>query len=209
MVENCTSTNQILLVSGSLQARSSNRAALRAVASFVAGLDAAPEVVWFDKLGDIPILNPDEADPVPAAVTEWREALGQASGVVIAAPEYAGALAGGIKNALDWIVGSGELYRKPVAILSSGTSGGSNARRDLARTLTWQGVYLTGHLGIVAPRTKTDSDGNFSEPTTVRSIHELAQNLIDSLDRPTAELVDRANTVSAQLGVEPGHVPPA
>ena len=33
--------------------------------------------------------------------------------MLIAAPEYAGAIAGVMKNALDWIVGSGDLYGKP------------------------------------------------------------------------------------------------
>jgi NAD(P)H-dependent FMN reductase len=41
--------------------------------------------------------------------------------VLVATPEYAGAVAGAVKNAFDWLVGSGEMYRKPVAVLSAGT----------------------------------------------------------------------------------------
>ena len=63
----------------------------------------------------------------------WRRRIAAADAVLIAAPEYAGALAGTIKNALDWIVGSGELYAKPVAVLSAGTTGGSFARQHLSR----------------------------------------------------------------------------
>jgi NAD(P)H-dependent FMN reductase len=42
-----------------------------------------------------------------------------------------------VKNAFDWLVGSGEMYRKPVAVLTAGTSGGQHARRMMAQTLTW------------------------------------------------------------------------
>jgi NAD(P)H-dependent FMN reductase len=50
--------------------------------------------------------------------------------VLIAAPEYAGGVAGTIKNALDWIVGSGELDTKPVGLISAGTSDGTFARHS-------------------------------------------------------------------------------
>jgi NADPH-dependent FMN reductase len=47
-------------------------------------------------------------------------------------------VAGVLKNALEWVVASGELCGKPVALLSAGTSGGVFARRDLVRTLSWR-----------------------------------------------------------------------
>ena len=37
---------------------------------------------------------------------------------MFAVPEYAFGIPGAFKNALDWTVGSGSLYRKPVAVLS-------------------------------------------------------------------------------------------
>jgi chromate reductase len=67
----------------------------------------------------IPLLNAALDDPGPV-VTAWRKRIGRSEAVLIAAPEYAGALAGTVKNALDWIVGSGELYAKPVAVMSAG-----------------------------------------------------------------------------------------
>ena len=43
-----------------------------------------------------------------------------ADGVVFATPEYAFGLPGSLKNALDWLVGSGELYEKPVVVIERG-----------------------------------------------------------------------------------------
>jgi NAD(P)H-dependent FMN reductase len=60
--------------------------------------------------------------------------MARSDAVLIAAPEYAGGVAGTIKNALDWIVGSGELDTKPVAGISAGTSGGAFARQPAPPT---------------------------------------------------------------------------
>lgn len=51
--------------------------------------------------------------------------------MVIASPEYAGGTAGGLKNALDWLVGSGELDDCAAGVISSGTTGGEHARRGV------------------------------------------------------------------------------
>ena len=45
---------------------------------------------------------------------------------------------GSLKNALDWLVSSGELWRKPVAVISASPSatGGEKAHAALCLTLT-------------------------------------------------------------------------
>src|SRR5271165_5394977 len=113
---------RVLLVCGSLQSDSTNRSALDvARAALLAG---GVEASAFDALAAIPPLNPDRGDDPGEAVKAFRAQIGAANALLIAAPEYAGGLAGVVKNALDWIVGSGELYGKPVAVVSAGTSGG-------------------------------------------------------------------------------------
>ena len=69
------------------------------------------EVAVFDGLRDLPFFNPDvEADgPAPASVQTW----------LIATPEYGFSLPGALKNAIDWVIGSGELERKVVAVTAS------------------------------------------------------------------------------------------
>ena len=75
-----------------------------------------------------------------------------------------------MKNAFDWLVGSGELYRKPVALLSAGTTGGFHARRMMAQTLTWQGAYVVAELGISSARTKLEG-GRLNESRRRRRSH--------------------------------------
>lgn len=145
---------RILAVSGSLQARSSNRALLR-TAQRVA--PAGVEVVDSVSVGDVPPFNPDvERDgPAPAVVVRWRAQVAAADGgVLIASPEYAHSLPGSLKNALDWLVGSGELYGRRVAVLcgSPRPNGGEKGRAALEQTLRAQGavIVVSATVGVVA-----------------------------------------------------------
>ena len=115
---------RLLTVCGSLQARSANRAALEVASAIAVGAGAFVE--GFDRLSDIPAFDADRAEEPIDVIDEWRRRVQAADVVLVAAPEYAGAVAGAVKNAFDWLVGSGELYRKPVAVLSAGTSGGAH-----------------------------------------------------------------------------------
>ena len=84
----------------------------------------------------VPAFSPD-TDPAPAVVDTFRALVQSADGLVIATPEYAHGLPGSLKNLLDWLVGSGELYDKRVVITSAAPAAerGKHARADLERTL--------------------------------------------------------------------------
>jgi chromate reductase len=108
---------RILTICGSLQARSGNLALLE-----VAGRVAPDgvEVIPFFGLGDLPFFNPDLGEGnEPQAVKNWRQAVDDADALLIASPEYGHSLSGALKNGIDWLIGSGELYQKIVAITAS------------------------------------------------------------------------------------------
>jgi NAD(P)H-dependent FMN reductase len=122
---------RILAISGSLRAASSNSALLRAAAAL------APEgvqVSLYGGIGDLPHYNLDlDVEPAPPAVARWREALREADALLLSSPEYAHGVPGALKNALDWIVSSGELTEKPLALIH--TSRSSFADPQLRETL--------------------------------------------------------------------------
>ncbi len=105
---------RLLAISGSLRARSSNGALLEAARQIAPeGL----EVVLYEGLGTLPLFNPDhDDDPGPPPVVDLRERIRAADGVIISSPEYAHGVPGAMKNALDWLVGSGELVEKKTAL---------------------------------------------------------------------------------------------
>lgn len=195
---------RILLVCGSLQRISANRAALDVARAALTARGA--EVTDFEALESVPPMNPDRADAPGEAVLSLRAQIASADAILIAAPEYAGAVAGAVKNALDWIVGSGDLYRKPIALVSAGTSGGLRARRDLVRTLSWQGAHVIATLGIAAPNTKSETteDGSrrFTDPTTVGEIESLASSLHASIDQRPMERLPAMKSLAIDAGVD-------
>ncbi len=137
---------QILAISGSLRAASSNTALLQAAQRL------APEGVtisMFDGIGDLPHFNPDlDNEDAPSSVQDFRARLRQADGVLICSPEYAHGVPGALKNALDWIVGSGELMEKPVALLKA-SSHGRHAQASLQETLSVMMAQVAEEASLV------------------------------------------------------------
>jgi chromate reductase len=115
---------RVLGIVGSLRRDSYNHALLRVAAE---RLPAGVELVWFDRLPEIPPYDADlEADgaPVPEAVGELRAAMREADAVLIATPEYNHSIPGVLKNALDWAsrpAGESALTGTPAAVIGAST----------------------------------------------------------------------------------------
>jgi NAD(P)H-dependent FMN reductase len=129
---NHAGTIRILAISGSLRRASSNSALVEAAARL------APDTVEmsiYRGLAELPAFNPDlDGDGTPQAVTTFRAALQACDAVLISSPEYAHGVPGVVKNALDWVVGSGELIDKPIAIINA-SARATHAWASLAETL--------------------------------------------------------------------------
>ena len=67
---------------------------------------------------------------MPESVLRWRQALVDSHAVLVASPEYGFSLPGALKNAIDWVIGSGELEGKVVAITAA-VPGPERGRRGL------------------------------------------------------------------------------
>src|SRR5215212_1101204 len=103
---------RVLAVSGSLRKASSNTALVSAA---VRVAPVGVEVSTYSQLADVPPFNPDlDTDTAPTGVVSFRAALEACDAILICSPEYAHGVSGVLKNALDWIVSSGELIDKPI-----------------------------------------------------------------------------------------------
>ena len=125
----------VFAIAGSLRAGSSNVALVRVIAELA---PADVTVTIFDALGKLPLFSPDiDTDDPPQVIARFREQISTADAVLICTPEYAYGMPGSLKNALDWLVSSANLYKKPVAALSASPSprGGDRALTWLCQTL--------------------------------------------------------------------------
>ena len=109
----------IMTICGSLRAGSVNGAVLRTAATL---LPPGVTIDAYDGVGRLPFYNPDDdAEPLDPAVADYRRRIRLADAVLFSTPEYAGALPGAFKNALDWMVGGVEIAGKPVAWINPST----------------------------------------------------------------------------------------
>jgi len=154
---------RLMMISGSTRTGSTNTAALRTVRA-IAPTDVV--AVLYAGLPDLPAFSPDADDEPPPAVRHLRAELAAADAVLFCSPEYAGSLPGSLKNLLDWTVGSGELYGKPVAWLNIAAPGRGGGAQDQLRTvLSYVGaeVIEDGCLRLTVAREAVGPDSTVTD----------------------------------------------
>lgn len=151
---------RILLISGSTRGASTNTAALRTIET------VAPDGVIalrYDALSELPAFNPDDdCDPLHPVVAQLRGEIAAADALLFCTPEYAGSLPGSFKNLLDWTVGGGEIYGKPVAWINVAAEGrGLGAQAALATVLGYVGAVTVESAcrSVPVPRAAVGADG--------------------------------------------------
>jgi NAD(P)H-dependent FMN reductase len=166
---------KLLSVCGSLRAVSSNAEVLRAAALLA---PAGTDIARFDGLAALPHFNPDdEAIDLPA-VRAWRAALLSAGGVLVCSPEYAHGIPGVLKNALDWVVGSGEFSGKPVAVINAAPRA-THAPAQLREVLVTMDALVFGPVVVPLAGRRLDAEGIAADPALAgplrHAIEELAR----------------------------------
>jgi chromate reductase, NAD(P)H dehydrogenase (quinone) len=174
---------KILAISGSLRPKSSNTAVLRAA------VELAPEamqITIFDGIGKLPHFNPAiDTDEALSSVMDWRSQLKQADGVLFCTPEYAHGVPGVLKNALDWLVSSGEFMHKPTAVISVSPSpdGGDKANASLVQTLRVMMAEISDEATLCIPTisAKLTHSGEINDPATETALKSLLEALMQSI----------------------------
>jgi NAD(P)H-dependent FMN reductase len=145
---------RILLISGSLRARSTSSAVLRTAQQ------VAPDGItttFYEGLALLPHFNQDDdRDPLPPAVVELRAAVHAADAVLFSTPEYAGALPGSFKNLLDWLIGDaepGSIYEKPAAWINASPRGAQKAHDELQTVLGFAHATIVEDACVHVPVT--------------------------------------------------------
>ena len=180
-----TDAVRVLAISGSLRKTSSN-SALVAAAVRVAPVGVSVSV--YRDLADVPPFNPDfDTDTAPIGVIRFRAALEACDAILICSPEYAHGVSGVLKNALDWIVSSGELIDKPIALINA-SARATLAHASLRETLTTMSGRVIEDASVTIPL-----DGSRSDAAGIARNETLAGLLKASLDALARVVrVDRA-----------------
>lgn len=144
----------------------------------------------YQGLGSLPHFSPDlDGDETQSheAVREWREMLRAADAIVICTPEYARGVPGSLKNALDWVVSSGEFMNMPTAVISASPhpDGGASALQSLTLTLRMMSATIPDEASLAIPFVSNMIGPNGS--VTDQKTLSLLLTLIHSLSQAISE----------------------
>jgi chromate reductase, NAD(P)H dehydrogenase (quinone) len=178
---------KVVGISGSLRRGSHNTALLRAATRLMPP-EATLEIA---SIRGIPLYDYDvEVQGIPAAVTQLKEVIVAADGVLLVTPEYNNSLPGVFKNAIDWLSRPPADARrvfagKPFAVI--GASGGNwgtvlsqaawlPVLRTLG-TLTWFG----GRLQVARAAAVFDEAGNLKDAALEEQLKQFLAGFVSFL----------------------------
>jgi chromate reductase, NAD(P)H dehydrogenase (quinone) len=111
----------IVGISGSLRRGSFNTALLRAAKEMMPG----GSILDIRSIQDFPLYNQDvENEGIPQPVTDLKDAITAADGLLLVTPEYNNSIPGVLKNAVDWLTRPPKDIKrvfgdKPVAVMGA------------------------------------------------------------------------------------------
>jgi NAD(P)H-dependent FMN reductase len=179
---------KLLGISGSLRRGSYNTLLLRAAAQWL------PADVSLDiqTLHGIPLYDADleTAEGIPAAVTQLKERIAAADGVLLATPEYNNGIPGVFKNAIDWASRPPADTRrvfagKAIALMGASPGGfgtilSQNAWLPVLRTLGTR-PWFGGKLLLSRANTVFDPAGNMTDTASQQQLRQYLQGFCESL----------------------------
>ena len=166
---------KIIALIGSTKTASLN---LKIVEKFAKMTKNSLEITIFPII-DLPFFNPDvdnETD-VPSIVTDFRQAIDTADGVLICTPEYVFSLPGILKNALEWTVSTIVFNEKPTALITA-SSVGEKAHESLSLVMQTIGAKVgeKSALLIQNVKTKVNMSGEFINADTLKAFKDLIED---------------------------------
>jgi NAD(P)H-dependent FMN reductase len=141
----------------------------------------------YSGLVQLPFFNPDlDVEPAPSSVDAFRHDVRSADALLISSPEYAHGVPGVLKNALDWLVGSGELMDKPIAVINTSPRS-AHAYASLIETLSVMSGRIVPEASItvaVAGRLKDEQEIG-ADPVVSVALREALATLAAAVAEPS------------------------
>jgi NAD(P)H-dependent FMN reductase len=103
---------------------SRNSANLKLVENFARVTKDFFDVNIFNELKSLPHFDPElSSENPPDIITEFRNSIATANGVLICTPEYIFNIPSGLKNAIEWCVSTTVFSDKPTGIITASAHG--------------------------------------------------------------------------------------
>jgi chromate reductase, NAD(P)H dehydrogenase (quinone) len=137
------------------------------------------QVTIYDRLKTLPHFNPEQSlEYPPPDITQLRNLIQEADGVIISTPEYVFSIPSGLKNAIEWCVATTVFSGKPLGIITASTSGlkGHEELKLIMHTLMANFIPETTLL-IQGVKGKINSQGSIIDIETKESLQRFTKAL--------------------------------
>ena len=180
---------KVLGISGSLRRGSYNTALLRAAT----GLMPQEATLEVASIRGVPLYDGDvEAQGIPASVSQLKEAVVAADGVLLVTPEYNNSIPGVFKNVIDWlsrppadarrVFGGRRVANIGASPGPYGTTLSQSAWLPVMRTLGVQ-LWTGGRLMVSRANTVFDESGTLKDATTEEALKQFLLGYVTFLRR--------------------------
>ena len=161
----------ILTIAGSAQKESQNHQFLKALPTIIAN----HQFTHFNNITDFPLFNTESDKHPPEIVLAFKQQLTNADLVVISTPEYVYNIPAVLKNALEWITSSGELYDKKVIVITYTPNAprGEKALQSLLWSLQALNAKVIAELALYQSELKVNKHGQLEGEVSVETLKAI------------------------------------
>lgn len=180
---------KIIAISGSLKRKSLNTALLKA-ASDLAPSNATIELIF---INGIPLYNEDDEyeKGIPALVSQIKDKIAEADGIIISTPEYNNSMPGVLKNAIDWLSRPGDdiprvFGNKPIGIIGAtpgrfGTVFSQSAWLPIIRYFKMR-PFFKHSLYVSSAHTLFDERSHLKDEDTRKKLQNYLKDFVDFIE---------------------------
>jgi chromate reductase, NAD(P)H dehydrogenase (quinone) len=174
-----TEMKNIFAIIGSASSNSSNLKLVEKIANLTKNVF---NLTIFNDLKSLPHFDPElSVGNPPKQITEFRNCIEQADGIIICTPEYVFSIPGGLKNAIEWCIATTVFSNKPSGLITA-SADGKKAHEELQLIMKTAMAKFIGEttLLIQGVKGKFDKEGNISDTNTIQRLTEFV-NAFDKL----------------------------
>jgi len=183
-----TENKNIIGICGSASKGSANLSILKWIAE---SSESEFNLEIIDDLTELPHFKTELTDKnVPEKITDLRNRIANADGIIICTPEYIFSIPSGLKNMIEWCVSTTVFSDKPIGLITASASGlkGHEELKLIMETVQTKFTDETALL-IQGIKGKVDKNGKIINKETELELQKFIKSFKNLTEKPVANNV--------------------